>query len=337
MPKKESAPFTLAAVQASPVFLDREATVEKACALIAEAGRQGARLIVFPEAFIPTYPDWVWAVPPAEMGIHHDLYAELVANSIAIPSEATEQLCRAARRAKAHVVMGLNERNIEASGASLYNTLLFIDAQGEILGKHRKLVPTSAERLVWAQGDGSTLQTFDTPLGKIGGLICWENYMPLARYALYAWGTQIYLAPTWDSGETWLATLQHIAKEGRVYVIGCCIALRKDDIPDRYEFKQRFYADAGEWINVGNSAIVHPDSRFIAGPSRMKEEILYAEIDPTQVDRSKWLFDAAGHYARPDVFQLTVNREPRPLVSSQGAPPEAKTKAPGKRARKRKS
>jgi nitrilase len=146
-------------------------------------------------------------------------------------------------------MVGLNERNAEASNASLYNTLLYIDAKGNLLGKHQKLVPTAPERMVWAQGNGSTLGVFDTPFGKLSGLICWENYMPLARYALYAWGVQIYLAPTWDRGEPWLSTLRHIAKEGRVYVVGCSIALHKEDLPDRFEFKSKYYAEAGEWIN----------------------------------------------------------------------------------------
>jgi nitrilase len=314
-----TAPFTVAAVQAAPIFLNLEATVEKACELIVDAGRAGAKLVVFPEAFIPTYPDWVWAMPPGEEGLLNALYAELVANAVTLPSAATDKLGRAAQRAKLHVVMGLSERNAEASGASLYNTLVYFDAQGNLMGKHRKLVPTGGERLVWAQGDGGTLDVYDSPLGKIGGLICWENYMPLARYALYAWGVQIYLAPTWDRGEPWLSTLRHVAKEGRVYVIGCGMALRQADIPDRYEFKQRFYQNVGEWVNVGDSAIVNPDGQFIAGPLREQEGILYAEIDPAQMRGPKWMLDVAGHYARPDVFQLSVNRTPRPLIQTQDA------------------
>jgi nitrilase len=310
-----SAPFKVAAVQATPVFLDREATIDKACELIAAAGSEGARLIVFPEAFIPSYPDWVWVIPSGEEGVLNELYAELLTNSVTIPGDATDRLCRAAKLANAYVVMGMNERNVEASGASLYNTLLYIDAQGEILGKHRKLVPTGGERLVWAQGDGSTLQVYDTPLGKLGGLICWENYMPLARYTMYAWGTQIYVAATWDRGQPWLSTLRHIAKEGRVYVIGCCIAMRKDDIPDRYSaMKQKFYAEADEWINIGDSAIVNPEGEFIAGPVRKQEEILYAEIDPRMMQGPKWMLDVAGHYARPDVFQLTVHTDVRRMI-----------------------
>ncbi len=234
----------VAAVQAAPVFLDRAATVEKACQLIAEAARAGAQLVVFPEAFIPGYPDWVWAVPAGEESLLNRLYAELLAQSVDIPGPDTERLCQAARLAGVTVVMGLSERNSEASGASLFNSLLYIDAQGQILGKHRKLVPTGGERLVWAQGDGSTLGVYDTPFGKMGGLICWENYMPLARYSLYAWGIQIYAAATWDRGEPWLATLRHIAREGRVLVIGCGMALRISDLPDRLGLKERYYPGA---------------------------------------------------------------------------------------------
>src|SRR5260370_12378467 len=288
--ENNTATFKVAAVQASPVFLDRDATIEKACELIAEAGREGARLIVFPEAFIPAYPDWVWKIPSGEEEVLNELYAELLANSVTIPGDATERLCRAARRANAYGAIGMSDGSAEASGARLYNTLLYIDAQGQILGKHRKLVPTGGERLVWAQGDGSTLQVYDTPLGKLGGLICWENYMPLARYAMYAWGTQIYVAATWDRGQPWLSTLRHIAKEGRVYVIGCCMALRKSDIPDTFELKERFYVGVEDWINIGNSAIVDPDGEFIAGPLVKSEGVLYAEVDPRRLAGSKWMF-----------------------------------------------
>jgi nitrilase len=205
---------TVAAVQATPEFLDRDATVQKVVRLTKEAAGTGARLIVFPETFIPTYPDWVWRIPPGQHRMLADVYAELLEQSVEIPGPVTEELSKAAREAEVYVVMGLNERNAQASNASLYNTLLYIGPEGNLLGKHQKLVPTAPERMVWAQGDGSTLEVHDTPLGKLSGLICWENYMPLARYSLYAWGTQIYLAPTWDSGEPWLSTLRHIAKEG---------------------------------------------------------------------------------------------------------------------------
>lgn len=307
--------FKIAAVQSAPVFLDREATVDKAHQLIAEAGARGARLVVFPEALIPAYPDWVWRIPPGEHGLLADLHAELLEQSVEIPDLVTERLSQAARQAGVYVAMGLNERNAQASNASLYNTLLYIDPEGNLLGKHQKLVPTAPERMVWAQGSGSTLEVYDTSMGKLSGLICWENYMPLARYSLYAWGTQIYLAPTWDRGEPWLSTLRHIAKEGRVYVVGCSIAMRKEDIPDRFEFKAKYYSEVGEWINKGGSAIVGPDGKFVAGPLDTEEGILYADLDPRQMRGSKWNLDVAGHYARPDVFQLTVNKDAQPMIA----------------------
>ncbi len=310
-------PFKIAAVQATPVFLNREATVEKACALIAQAGGEGARLIVFPESFIPAYPDWVWVVPSGRDRILSGLYAELLANAVEIPSMATKRIGQAAMESGAYVVMGVTERDTEASGASLYNTLIYFSPKGEILGKHRKLVPTGGERIVWARGDGSTLRVFDTPLGKIGGLICWENYMPLARYSMYAWGTELYVAATWDRGEPWLSTLRHIAKEGRVYVIGCSIVMRKENIPDRFEHK-KLYAPDRDWINGGDSAIVNPHGEIIAGPASMKETILYAEVDPQLMRGPKWMLDVAGHYARPDVFELIVHREPRPMIQVAG-------------------
>jgi nitrilase len=312
--------FKIAVVQAAPVVLNREATVSKACELIAEAGRSGAHLVVFPEAFIPTYPDWVWRIPPGQHRVLADMYAELLEQSVEIPGPVTENLSQAARQAGVYVAMGLNERNAQASNASLYNTLLYIGSEGDLLGKHRKLVPTAPERMVWAQGDGSTLEVYDTSLGKLGGLICWENYMPLARYSLYAWGVQIYLAPTWDNGEPWLSTLRHIAKEGRAYVIGCSIAMRKQDIPDRFEFKAKYYSEVGEWINKGDSAIVSPDGNFVAGPLHAEEGILYAELDPRQMRGSKWNLDVAGHYARPDVFRLTVSKEDRPMIDIAQTP-----------------
>lgn len=306
--------FKIAAVQATPVLLDRAATVDRACSFIAEAGKAGARLVVFPEAFVPGYPHWVWDVPPGDGNLLSALHAQLLANSVAIPSDVTVQLGKAAKAAGVYVAIGVNERNIEASGASLYNTLLYFDPLGNILGKHRKLVPTGAERLVWAQGDGSTLCAFDTPFGKLGGLICWENYMPLARYTMYASGVQIYLAPTWDQGEPWLSTLRHIAKEGRTYVVGCCIAMQKSDILDSFEYKQRVSGEPATWINSGDSVIVNPEGEVIAGPAHETRTILYADLDLARVRGAKWMLDVAGHYARPDVFNLTVNRTPHAMI-----------------------
>lgn len=312
-------PFLIAAVQAAPVFLNRDATLEKALDLIAEAARSGAKLAVFPEGFIPTYPLWAWFIPPYKTHDLRELYTELLENAVSVPGEATDRLCGAAADSGINVVMGINERNVEASGTTLYNTLLFIDADGHLLGKHRKLVPTAAERLVHAQGDGSTLRTYDLSIGRLAGLICWENYMPLARYAMYAWGAQLYVAPTWDRGEPWTSTLRHIAKEGRVYVVGCCMALRREDIPDRYSFK-RAYLPETEWLNPGESTIIDPDGKFLVMPVRNREEILYAEVDPKNLRGPRFQLDVAGHYGRPDVFELTVHRAARPMVRVLDAP-----------------
>jgi nitrilase len=325
MPKQSEAGFTVAAAQIAPVFMDREATIDKACETMAEAARNGARLVVFPEVLVPGYPDWVWTVPP---GVRHDIhaamYGELLDQAVTIPSPATDKLCRAAKANGVFVVIGVDERNDDASGGTLYNTLIYIDDHGHIMGKHRKLVPTMSERLVWAPGDGSTLEVYDTPYGKLGGLICWENYMPLARYAMYAWGTQIYVAPTWDSSAGWIEAMKHISREGRVAVIGCCIAMRRTDIPDRYEFT-KFYPPAEKpedvWVNVGNSLIVAPGGRILAGPVACEEKIIYGEIDPAWGRGSRFSLDVAGHYARPDVFQLTVNREPNRIINVAGEQP----------------
>jgi nitrilase len=309
----------VAAIQATPVFLDREGSTEKACRLIAEAGAGGARLAVFPEGFIPTYPVWVWFIPAGKTADLRDLYSELLANAVTVPDETTHRLCQAARDARVSVAIGVNERNSEASGATLLNTLLIIDEAGEIRGRHRKLVPTAGERLVHGRGDGSTLQVHDLPVGKTGGLICWENYMPLARYALYAMGMQIHVAPTWDRGEPWISTMRHVAKEGRSYVIGCCSPVSREDIPDRYPFKETYLPDGMEWLNTGGSLIVDPDGKILAGPAEKTEEILYTDIDPERFRGPRFQLDVAGHYARPDVFTLTVHREPQPMMKRAGA------------------
>jgi nitrilase len=321
----KSQPYKVAAVQIAPVFLNREGTVEKALEYLDEAVKAGAKLVVFPEVLIPGYPDWVWSVPARE-DVLDDLYGELLENSVDIPGDTTRRLCEAARRAGVFIVMGVNERNTEASGGSLYNTLLFINEKGELVGRHRKLIPTGGERLMWGQGDGSTLQVYDTPIGKMSGLICWENYMPLARYAMYAWGSRIHVASTWDRGEPWLSTVRHIAKEGRVWVINCCQAFHRNDVPDRMGHKRYYPADR-MWINAGDSAIIDPEGKFVAGPLHEKEGILYAEIDPKTLAGPRWMLDVAGHYARPDVFQLSVLREAKAVIGERAAPriPAART------------
>jgi nitrilase len=297
-----NSPFKVAVVQATPALMDRDATLDRACELILEAGHNGARLVAFPESFVPGYPDWVWSIPAGEQAVLNELSAEFLANAVTIPSDPLDKLCRIARRARTYVVLGLSECSVADSGSILYDTLVYIDADGQLLGRHRKLVPTGGERLVWAQGDGSTLSGFNTPLGKIGGLLGWENYMPLARYAMAAGGVQVLVAATRDRGEPWMSTLRHIAKEGRMLVLGACT------LPDR-----------AESVNTGGSAIVNPEGEFITGPVTAKEEILYAEIDPKEMRGPKWMLDAAGHYARPDVFQLTINRRPPGMVYQDDA------------------
>jgi nitrilase len=306
-----SGSFRIAAVQACPVYLDRERTIHKACELIAQAAEGGAQLVVFPEAFIPGYPVWAWFVPPGRTADLREAYAALHANSITIPDSSTERLGEAARAAGVAVAIGVNERNSEASGATLFNTLLYIGPDGAILGKHRKLIPTGGERLIWGQGDGSDLEVYPLPFGRICGLICWENYMPLARYALSAWGAQIHVAPTWDRGEPWISTMRHVAKEGRMVVVGCCQALRKDDIPDTFAFKEKYLSSVETWINPGGSVIVDPDGKIVAGPATETETILYASFRAEELVGPRWQLDISGHYARPDVFELIVHRQPK--------------------------
>jgi nitrilase len=214
-------------------------------------------------------------------------------------------------------MIGINERNSEASGGSLYNTLLNIDPKEGILGRHQKLVPTAPERTVWAYGDPHGVRVFETPLCKVGGLICWENYMPLVRYSLYAQGVELYLAPTYDESGTWQASMRHIAREGRAYVLGCCMVVKKEDILSGCPELGPYYESADAWINRGNSVIVNPNGQIIAGPLHEGEGILYADMDLKMLRGSKWNLDVAGHYARPDAFELIVRTERTPMVIHQ--------------------
>ncbi len=307
-----SGAVTVAAVQATPVFLDRDATVEKTCRLVKEAAGAGASLIAFPETFIPTYPDWVWRLPA-----WHDaeLVRRLYRESVTVPGPTVERLGSAAADAGAYVAVGVNE----IEGGTLYNTLLYLGPDGALLGRHRKLMPTGGERTVWGMGDGSTLDVVLTPFGVIGGLICWENYMPLARAAMYAQGVNIYLAPTWDNSDTWLATLRHIAKEGGCYVLGVAPLLRGSDVPA--ELRGDTYGDDHDWMSRGLSAIIAPGGDVLAGPLTEQEGILYATVDAGLSNAQRRYFDAVGHYARPDVFSLhvdTTHRRPVTLHADEG-------------------
>jgi nitrilase len=301
----------VAVVQAAPLLFDREATVEKTCRLAAEAAGQGAQLILFPEAFIPAYPrglSFGTVVGSRKQG-GRLTWQRYWANAVEVPGPATEALGQAARQAGAYLAVGVIERDTEFSRGTLYCTLLYFGPDGRLLGKHRKLKPTAAERLVWGEGDGSTLTVLDTGLGKIGGLICWENYMPLARMAMYGKGVEIYLAPTADARDSWLATLRHIACEGRCFVLGCNQFVTKAMYPADLVGLEDL-AGQPEVMCRGGSAIISPLGDVLAGPLYDQEGILYGDLDLAEVARAKFDLDVVGHYARPDVFQLVVNERP---------------------------
>ena len=309
-----------AAVQAEPVVLDRDGTVAKACGLIARAAENGAGLVVFPETFIPCYVNSsVWGRGMARFGAEaaKRAWSRLWQNSVEIPGPATEILGRAARSARAVVVMGVNER--ERESGSLYNTILFVGPDGAILGKHRKLVPTNHERMIHAPGDGSTLKVFETPAGRIGGLVCWENWMPLARAALYGQGEQIHVAPTADDREIFLINARNTAVEGGVFVLSVCSVLKKSAFPADFELMEDLAA-APEELSAGGSAIIGPDGEFLAGPLWREEGILYADLDLARLVEARQLMDNTGHYARPDVLSLRFDDSPRRLVESPRRP-----------------
>jgi len=304
-----------AVVQAAPVLFDREASLEKACQLTAQAAAEGARLILFPEAFIPAYPRGLsfGTVVGSRSPSGRQTWQTYWANSVDVPGPTTQALGAAARAANAYLVVGVIERDTQFSRGTLYCTLLYFGPDGRLLGKHRKLKPTASERLIWGEGGGDTLTVVPTEFGKLGGLICWENYMPLARTALYAKGVELYLAPTADSRDTWTATLRHIALEGRCFVLGCNQFVTKSMYPADLEGLADL-ASQPEMMCRGGSAIVSPLGELLAGPLFDQEGILYAELDLAEVARAKFDFDVVGHYARPDVFQLTVNEHPAPAV-----------------------
>ncbi len=307
--------FKAAAVMASPVFLDREATVEKVCGLIAEAGRAGAELAVFPEALIPGYPYWIWVLTPLQ---GERYFVELYKNAVEIESPAVRKLAQAARAANCHAVIGINERQ----GGTLYNTLLYLDNRGDLIGRHRKLQPTHAERIIWGRGDGSDLRVFETELGKLSGLICAEHTMDLARYALTAQGEQIHVAvwpgisavthnPRADLFDAMTeAAARHHAVAGQTFVITVHSPVGADAI-EKIGLKDR-----PEMIRAGGgwTAIIAPNGQIIGGPLSDSEGIVYAEIDLERIIRAKSIYDSAGHYARPDVLRLSVNFGPQPVL-----------------------
>ena len=297
---------TVACVQVQPVVLDREATLERLAERTAEAADAGAELVVFPEAFLPAYPSSVWAKylagwadPKAKAA-----FARLAQESVEVPGPAADRLGDVAREHGVWLVTGVTEIDPERPG-TLYNTLLYHDPEGRLALHHRKLVPTNHERLVWGQGDGRGLRALETPLGRVGGLICWENYMPLARFSLYESGVEIYIASTADDGDAWQATLQHIALESRAFVVAPCHFQRAGSYPD--DFPLRALIEGRDLLGRGGSAILAPDGSYLAGPLYGEEGILYAELDPDVLLQARQRFDPAGHYHRPDLLRLTVS------------------------------
>jgi nitrilase len=303
-------------IQHAPRVLDREATLDKAVRLIAEAAAKSVALVVFPEAFVPGYPAWVWRLRPGgDWDLSERIHQRLLDNAVNLAEDGLAKVRSAAVEYKVAVVMGINERDAAFSRTTLYNSVAVIDPSGEIVNHHRKLMPTNPERMVWGFGDASGLRVLDTPLGRIGVLLCWENYMPLARFALYAQGMDILIAPTYDSGEGWIGTLQHIAREGGCFVIGAGVALRNRDLPDDLPGRDELYPPQEDWINPGDSVVIAPGGEKLAGPLHQQQEILIAEIDPERAAIARRAFDVAGHYARPDVFTLHVNARPQSPIA----------------------
>ena len=304
----------VAAVQAAYVLMDRDATLAKVEELLADPTVRATDLVVFPEAFVPGTPIWIDGARIWDGD--EKWYAMLVDQAVVVPSDATERIGDAAREAGVYLVIGVNER--EATGTTIYNTVLYFDPEGTLLGKHRKLMPTGSERTVWGMGDGSTLETYPTPFGRIGGLICWENYMPLARFFLYSQGVDVWVAPTLARGDGWIATMRHIAREGRCYVIGVNPCVSVDQIPADFPGRDRVWEtdpEDPEWVEPGNTVIIDPSGQIMAGPVHHEETVLYADLDLTDVHAARRLFDPVGHYHRPDVFRLAVDTNPRPAVT----------------------
>jgi len=303
--------FTVAVVQASPVAFDRERTVEKVHALAGEAARKGARLVVFPEAFVSAYPRGLdfGAVVGDRSNEGREDFRRYWESSVDVPGPSVDALGRTARAHDIFLVIGVVERD----AGTLYCSVLFFGPDGGYLGKHRKIMPTASERLVWGFGDGSTMPVFDTPLGKIGAVICWENYLPLMRAAMYAKGIELYCAPTADPRDTWIASMRHVAVEGRCFVLACNQFNRRRDFPASY--RSPFGEDPDTVVTRGGSCIVDPFGNFLVGPLMDGEAILVAEVDRDQIVRGKFDLDVVGHYARPDIFQLHVDERPKVPVT----------------------
>lgn len=306
----------VAIAQIAPAFLDRAACLTLAVEAIAQAAGNGASLIVFPEAFITGYPAWIWRLRP---GVDHAacalLHKKLVMQASTVSNGDLADLYNAAKKHAITVVCGVQELDANGSQTTLFNTVLCIDEHGVLQNKHRKLVPTNAERMVWGQGDGAGLKVVPTSAGKLGTLICWENYMPLARYTLYAQGLQVYIAPTYDSGDMWISSMRHIARESGCWVISANNAFQAADLGTDILTATSAYPDPEEWVNPGDSIVIAPGGQIVAGPWRCEKGIFYADIDLSAVIDARRSLDVAGHYARPDLFKLDLSPNPNELVT----------------------
>ena len=305
-----------AVAQTATVLLDTPATIERALALMAEAAGRGVQLLVFPEAFIGGYPKgadfhiYLGARTPqgrAEFKRYFDA-------AVTVDGPEVAQLAKAAARHKMYVVTGIIERD----GGTLYCTAVYLGPDGSILGKHRKLMPTALERLVWGFGDGSTLAAVDTPYGKLGAVICWENYMPALRMAMYQQRVALYCAPTADDRDSWASTMQHIAMEGRCFVLSACQHLRRSQFPAE-QMNNRLPEAPDTVLMRGGSIIIDPLGKRLAGPVYNEDALLTAELDLSQIAMAQMDFDVVGHYARPDVFSLRVNTAPQRAVTLDDA------------------
>lgn len=313
----------IAAVQESPVYWDLPASLSRATEIVARAAAEGIEMLVFPEAWFPGYPEFSWFLAPSHDGAAiAAIYAKLWRNAVDLSRDGLAPLRAAAREHGVVIVAGINERASEQSAGTLYNTAVTIDADGTILNTHRKCMPTNVERTVWGFGDGRGVRVVDTAVGRVGVLLCWENYMPLARAAIYAQNVEIYCAPTADVGDAWLATMQHIGKEGSVFTIAVAPTMEAHDLPEDFPARQKIAPSDKGWMEPGNGIICSPTGKIIAGPMRRQKGLLAADINLEDVRLARRTFDVVGHYARPDLYRLSVDRTPQSPVTFLDTRPE---------------